>query len=128
MNRHQARETAFKIIFQLEAGDIPIEDAKMHALEGRAASDFCLELVDGVLENRAELDEIISARLHQWTLERMAKMDRSLLRLALYEMLYIEDVPTTVTINEAVELAKTYGDDESSKFVNGLLSNVAKEQ
>lgn len=84
------------------------------------------QLVSGVCEHQKELDEKIQANLRGWSLPRLAKTDVIIMRIAIYEMLYVEDVPTKVALNEAVELTKKYSDDKSRKFVNGVLSNVAK--
>ncbi|TDQ41645.1 transcription antitermination factor NusB [Aureibacillus halotolerans] len=127
MNRHQAREFAFKILFQMDVSDTELEDAMQHALEEEEASDFCLQLIQGVLEHQAEIDVVITKHLKNWTIDRMANVDRTILRISLFELLYVEEIPFAVSINEAVELAKIYGDDEASKFVNGLLSNASKE-
>ena len=88
---------------------------------------FAAELVNGVLGHSSELDELISGHARDWSIERMPVIDRNLLRMALFEMLYLEDVPAAVAINEAVELAKIYSTDDSSRFVNGLLGSVSAE-
>ena len=86
------------------------------------------ELVGGVVDHQTELDEIIKKHLRSnWTIQRIAKMDLIILRLGIYEMLYNTQVPNRVVLNEAIELAKTFSDDQSRKFVNGILSNVMKE-
>jgi transcription antitermination protein NusB len=88
---------------------------------------FASELVRGVLDHGTELDELISSHAKDWSIERMPVIDRNLLRMALFEMLHLEDVPAAVAINEAVELAKIYSTEDSSRFVNGLLGSVSAE-
>ncbi|OJG82319.1 transcription antitermination protein NusB [Enterococcus pallens] len=86
------------------------------------------ELVDGVLNHKPELDQIIQKHLRSnWSIQRITKMDLIILRLGIYEMIYNQNVPDRVVLNEAIELAKTFSDDQSRKFVNGILSNVMKE-
>jgi N utilization substance protein B len=77
-----------------------------------------------VVEHQQEIDELLRNHLEKWTLDRVATVDRVILRIAVYEMKYEEEIPTSVTLNEAIELAKTFGDDQSSKFINGVLSKV----
>jgi N utilization substance protein B len=82
-------------------------------------------LVFGTIEHEKELDELITPHLVNWTIDRLANIDKTILRMAAYELKY-EDVPANVTLDEAVELAKAFGDDHSSKFVNGVLSKIKK--
>ena len=86
--------------------------------------DFALPLVEGVLKNRQETDERISRYAENYELGRLAVVDRNILRLAIYEMLHREDIPPVVSINEAIEIAKRFGTEESSRFVNGILDRV----
>lgn len=87
---------------------------------------FARRLVEGALAHVAEIDAIIKESATNWSIDRMAKTDRNILRMAIYEILYEKDVPGSVSVNEAVELAKIYGDADSSRFVNGILGNVLK--
>ena len=127
--RHQARELALKVLFQLEGtGDDPEEVLRYHASEGAAPEDvtnFARELVLGVIANRDRLDEILSETSENWKLEQMAKVDRVILRIAVYEIAINRKVPTKAAINESIELAKTFSGEESGKFVNGILGRVA---
>lgn len=131
MKRRLARECAFKILFMVDIGDNNLEGALSYVLEDEGASDkeqsFCRELVNGVLENKDELDRKLSVYLVKWKFDRLAAAVRSILRLALYEMLYRSDVPEVVSINEAIEITKIYQDEESSRFVNGILDKVRKD-
>lgn len=85
---------------------------------------FTNQLVDGVLANRTELDNLIGRFATNWTVSRMPIVDRNIVRAGLYELLWMPDVPAKVTLNEAIELAKSFGDDEASKFVNGILDQA----
>jgi len=87
---------------------------------------FARDLVLGTLEHRCRIDSIIQKHARGWTLERMANVDRNILRLAVFEMLYLPDIPLSVTVDEAVELAKKYSTAESSRFVNGILGNLIR--
>ena len=127
--RHQARELALKTLFQLEgAADETEEVLRYHAFEGAATSDvatFALQLVEGVIANREKLDAILSEASDHWKLDQMAKVDRIILRIAVYEIAIDRRVPTKAAINESIELAKTFSGDESGRFVNGILGRVA---
>jgi N utilization substance protein B len=127
--RHQARELALKVLFQLEASeDDPEEVLMYHASEGAATDEvttFARQLVQGVIANHDKLDAILSAASEHWRLDQMAKVDRIILRIAVYEIAIDRKVPTKAAINESIELAKTFSGDESGRFVNGILGRVA---
>jgi len=129
--RRRGRETALKLLFQIDIGKLPAEEVLARALEeGKAdaeAVSFAHELVRGTLDNLREIDGLISRYAKDWTLERMANVDRNVLRLALFELLYLPDIPASVSVDEAVELAKRYSTSESGKFVNGILGNVVRD-
>jgi|SRR5579863_4741814 N utilization substance protein B len=129
--RHSGREAALQMLFQADAsaGDAnPAiglfwrNFAESADPEGRAYAD---EVVRGVVETRDELDRRISSTSTHWRLERMSRVDRNILRLGTWELAHRSDVPTAVILDEAVELAKTFGTDESSAFVNGVLNQIA---
>ena len=94
----------------------------------RPVKEFTTQIVQGTLANLAQIDSVISKYAQNWQLKRMAVIDRNILRLGCFELLFLEDIPPKVSINEAVELAKKYGDVESSKFVNGILDRIHKEE
>jgi N utilization substance protein B len=127
--RHQARELALRVLFQLESsGDDPEEVLRYHAADGAATPDvtnFAGQLVRGVIANRERLDAILSETSEHWKLEQMAKVDRIILRIAVYEITIDRQVPTKAAINESIELAKTFSGDEAGRFVNGILGRVA---
>jgi len=126
--RHQARELALKTLFQLEAADDDTEEVlRYHAFEGAATPDvatFALQLVQGVIANRERLDSILSEASDHWKLGQMAKVDRIILRIAVYEIAIDRHVPTKAAINESIELAKTFSGEEAGRFVNGILGRV----
>jgi transcription antitermination protein NusB len=127
--RHQARELALKVLFQLEGEtEDPDEVLRYHVAEDGVTSDvatFAGQLVHGVLANRERLDTILSEVSEHWKLNQMAKVDRVILRIAVYEIAVDRHVPTKAAINESIELAKTFSGDESGRFVNGILGRVA---
>jgi transcription antitermination protein NusB len=122
MNRRTARETALQILFQMDVGKISVEDAYENL---EVEKDVFLEdLVFGTVKHLDEIDSLIEAHLENWTISRLANVDRNILRYAVYELKFVSDIPSSVTINEAVEVAKRFGDDQSSKFINGVLSKI----
>lgn len=130
-NRRQAREAALGFLYQKECGVSVATDAPQQFITHFQISEpfqpYFLTLVEGVLAHTQELDqEIETASLH-WKLYRMSRIDRSILRLATWELLYEKETSHEVIINEAVELAKIYGSQDSSKFVNGVLDSIAKK-
>ena len=130
--RRSGRELAFRLLFQCDVGDVPLEEVLAAAQTTSEATEevwnFAVELARGAWQNHAELDKIITHYAAGWTLERMANADRNLLRLALYEIIHRDDIPQSVSINEAVELAKRYSTADSAKFINGILGNFMRER
>ena len=128
--RRRAREGALALLYssditERDAGDI-VEDG-LYPADDMKLSEYAEQLVDGVVEHMQDIDARLSTTSENWTVERMPVVDRAILRLAVYEMLYVSQVPVSVAINEAVELAKLYGgEDESSRFVNGVLGRIAR--
>jgi N utilization substance protein B len=137
-SRRQAREIALQILYQLDVQDQlssaqaielffrHLEVASRENIE-ESSRAFAEQLVTGVREHLAELDELLGRASRNWRLERMARVDRNLLRLALYELKHGGDVPAKVAINEAIEIAKRYGTAESPAFVNGILDRCLEE-
>jgi transcription antitermination protein NusB len=125
MKRRIAREKALQSIFQIDMNETTPKDAIDFVLDGEASDDYLEKLVEGVTEHLEEMDSILINHLEKWTIDRLATVDRNILRVAVYEMIYCkEDVPVNVAINEALEIAKIYGDESSSKFINSILSKV----
>lgn len=125
MKRHTARQKALQALFQHDLGQIEPLEAMENVLQEGKGDDFLEKLVLGVANNQKEIDGILRDHLEKWTLDRVATVDRTILRMAVYEMKYEEEIPRNVTINEAIELAKVFGDDQSGRFINGVLSKVA---
>jgi N utilization substance protein B len=129
--RRSGREAALQMLFQLEAsGASAAQTIELFWRlfeadpEGRPYAD---ELLRGVADNLSAIDERITSASHNWRLERMGRVDRNLLRMSTWELMAKKDVPRAVVIDEAVELAKTYGTEESSSFVNGVLDRIATD-
>lgn len=124
MKRHTARQKALQALFQHDLGQTEPMEAIGNVVQNEKSDQFLESLVLGVVEHQQGIDELLRNHLEKWTLDRVATVDRVILRIAVYEMKYEEEIPTSVTLNEAIELAKTFGDDQSSKFINGVLSKV----
>lgn len=127
-SRKLAREMAVEFLFQIEFQKVDIKEQVEDFLDSLQPDNFdknyFFEIVNGVLNCQAEIDELISKNAKEWTIDRIAKVDLAILRVAIYEIRHREDIPLSVSINEAVEIAKKFGTDESGKFVNGLLAQI----
>ncbi len=131
MKRRKAREYALQMLFEL---DIRKEKPSARAFKNFWAEhspddevrSFAEELVKGTFNHRRKINSAIEQSAENWSIERMAVVDRNVLRLAVYEILYRMDIPSSVTINEAIEIAKKFGTDQSGSFVNGILDSAAK--
>lgn len=131
MKRRKAREFALKILFQADVGNLPIDEAAEMTFADvenldEEVRNYALQLIQGVWDRKSELDAQIQSVTPHWTVNRMSAVDRNLIRIALYEILHVPDVPYRVAINEAVELAKEYGSFESHRFVNGVLGAIVR--
>lgn len=126
-SRHHARERALQILFQYDIHGKPGLWLDVFWKENEATDEvkaFAERLVAGVLEKKKGLDALIGKYATNWKISRMPIVDRNILRAGVYELLWMDDVPAKVTMNEAIELAKSFGDDDASKFVNGILDKV----
>ncbi len=123
LSRHAARERILKLLFQRDFRAIPSEE-----LLDPDEDAYVRDIAMGVAERQNEIDLLISRKAAGWRLERLYSVDRNILRLAIYELLYRQDIPPEVVINEAVELAKKYGGEHSPVFVNGILDRIWKER
>lgn len=130
MTRRESREQAFALLFEMTFNDQPVEELAAAASEARdmPVSAFALTLASGAQAHLAELDEKIAAYSVKWSKERISRVALSVMRLAVYEMLYEDGIPVSVSINEAVELAKKYGGDEDAPFINGILGSISREK
>lgn len=130
MTRRAAREEAFKVIFQVDLGKNPWTEALSRILNDLSLSEesrlFFKQLVEGTMTHLTEIDAEISKYAQDWKLDRMLSTDRNILRMSIYELKYQKDIPAGVTVNEAVELAKIYGDEDSGRFINGILGNIIR--
>jgi N utilization substance protein B len=129
MSRKKARDNAFKCIYQIGFDfNLNLDDILKYNYEENdnteEEKEYISELLKGVIANIDLIDEQILKNLKDWTIDRISKIDLAILRLAIYEIKYIENVPVKVSLNEAIELAKTYGNENSANFINGLLAKV----
>lgn len=120
MKRRRARELILRALFQRDF----VEGAEFD----RPTDPYVSGVLEGIEAHREEIDRLIEERAEGWPLERLHSVDRNILRLAIYELLYREDIPAEVVINEAVELAKKYGTERSPAFINGILDRILKEK
>jgi N utilization substance protein B len=141
MKRRLAREIAVSSLYQMEMNEVTAAEAVdmlMEELsqeneigadpsEAGSTAEFARELVNGVQEHRQAIDGMLQQYLTGWQVDRLSRVDRQVLRLACYEMVFRDDVPPKATINEAIELAKHFGFEESGKFVNGVLGKLLQE-
>jgi len=128
LERRKARKAALEILYQREITESSVDlilHQHLYAQENDPLSDFCLRIIRGVALHQVEIDKLIKKSTAHWALERMPLLDRNIIRISIYEMLFEDDIPYSVSINEAIELAKIYGTSESSKFVNGVLGKIA---
>jgi N utilization substance protein B len=128
MKRRRAREYALQILYECEFSGTEPDYGRF--FEGRTEEnevvEFARGIVSGTLEHLAEIDSIIRETAEHWVLERMAAVDRNILRAAAYELIYDKDVPPAVAINEALEIAKKYSTAESASFINGILDKISR--
>ncbi|MEG6522585.1 transcription antitermination factor NusB [Desulfotomaculum sp. 1211_IL3151] len=128
MGRRQARETALQVLFQIDLGKTEPNLALTNTAEefgaGPQEIEFARQLVWGTLEHLEDIDAMITGVSKEWQLNRMANVDRNIMRLALYEIKYRSDIPESVSVNEALELAKVFGSPDSARFVNGILGKL----
>lgn len=133
MKRRRAREYVLQILFQLEITGSKLSDDVLNEFwkgkdESPEVKEFTESIVRGTLEHIVSLDEIIKNAAEHWALDRMAVVDKNILRAAGYELIYRKDIPASVAINEALEIAKKYSTEESASFLNGILDKISKEK
>lgn len=129
--RHHARELAVQFLFQRDFNPDELEPALEAFWDQQQVHEesrpFCEEIIRGVEEHRDDIDDQLAQYAINWSLDRMGGVDRNVMRVALFEMLFREDIPPVVSIDEAVNIAKDFGSDESGRFVNGILDRAVKE-
>lgn len=130
MGRRAAREIAMKLVYQLDIQKDSREEQIRQTLEQENLTEndtnYITDVVEGVFKNVEQIDRTIETYSKGWKLSRISKVDLSILRLSIYEISFREDIPFNVSVNEAIELAKSYSGEESSSFINGILGKVSK--
>ncbi|MCF7917045.1 MAG: transcription antitermination factor NusB [Candidatus Omnitrophica bacterium] len=131
-SRSKARDIALCLLYQIEISKIEPQNALLSDLakstKDEVTIDFMSQLVKGVVSNQERIDFLIKKYAQNWEIKRMAVIDRNILRLSVFELFFLNDVPPKVSINEAIELAKRYGDIDSARFVNGVLDKIYKKE
>jgi len=129
--RRRSREFALQVLYQLEITKQGALKAMVQLKENfspeEGEDEFAKQIVLGVVERRQEIDRLIEERSENWRLDRMTIIDRNILRIAIFELLYCSEVPPKVTLNEAIDLGKRYGSEESGSFINGILDRIQNE-
>jgi len=127
-SRRRSRELAMQVLFQMEISGDNSKDAIelfcKHFEVSKRAKPFFLQLVDGVKANQKEIDLLIERSSDNWKIGRMSGMDRNTMRVAVFELLYCDDIPSRVSINEAIDIGKRFGTEQSPSFINGILDNI----
>lgn len=133
MNRSARRELAFKLIYSLEIQKNTDKETIKLFIENNCNANeetkkYLTNISEGIIKNKEEIESKISSNLKDdWTIDRISKVELAILKIAIYEIKFEEEIPYKVSINEAVELAKKYGESKSQSFVNGVLANIVKE-
>lgn len=142
MSRTLAREDAFKLIFEMIVSENDVEDIISYLCEtvdkendmwaqkniSEENLNYIKGVVHGVKDNISQIDDLIKSKLNKWTIDRISKINLAILRLSVYEIMFNESIPDKVAVNEAVELAKKYGGEESRSFINGVLGNIINDK
>jgi len=140
--RRKAREVSLQLLYEIDlchkSWDEVFEEFRDKFItsligeeevsdSGKEIREFTKQIVEGTFQNVREIDQLIEQHSTHWKISRMSLVDRNILRMAVFELLYCTDIPASVTINEAIEIAKRYGTDESGAFINGVLDHIAKD-
>jgi len=130
MGRKQAREGAMQLLFQMSSNEDFTKETLQTFLDNfpydKGESEYIRTVIEGVMDNHEEIDRSIEENLQGWSLDRIARVDLATLRLAIFEIQHMADIPVEVSINEAIEIAKKYSTDESYKYVNGVLGGFVR--
>ena len=134
-NRRKSREIVLQVLYEMEIKNTEPKLALQMYWNGPAQAIeipdeircFAIDLIEGIYRNKREIDQLVEKHSLHWKLIRMSVVDRNILRLGVYELLYLHDIPTSVILNEAIEIAKKFGTEDSGSFINGILDKVAKE-
>ncbi len=133
LTRREIRVKAFQTLYLMEFHDWTVSQAYQQILELEELEKetqppaYLVDLLEGVCDHQVELDQTLNSHLDHWTVDRMDKVDALILRLGAYELLFNDDVPSQVTIDEMIEIAKTFSNDQSSKLINAVLDSIAKD-
>lgn len=129
ISRRKSRELALQVLFQIEFTKQPSKNALplffTYFCSKKNPDDFITHLVQGVEEHREEIDRLLRKYSEHWALERISLVDRNILRMAIFEILWCSDIPSKVSINEAIELGKKFGTEKSAAFINGILDKIS---
>lgn len=128
MSRRQARELALQTLFEIDIRNITPEEIRRDEGKHLEEEDFYQQIISGVFQARDRIDRLIEKYANEWKISRMAVVDRNILRMAIYEIFFLSDIPVNVSINEAVELAKAFSSEEGGKFINGILGEIVKSE
>jgi len=131
--RTRARELSLQMLYQVDVrGPEALEGLDAFLAQEAPGEEevhaFARQLVEGTLEMRQQIDEVVAAAAQNWNLRRMAVVDRNILRMAVYEMIWLKDIPAKVSINEAIEIGKRYSTQQSGSFINGILDRIRRER
>ena len=128
--RRRARELAVQFLYQMEANPLEpheaLESFHQSVSASRQVKEFAARIVEGVQHHREEIDRLIGKYSAHWRLERIDRVDKNILRMGVFELLYCDDIPVKVALNEAIELGKQFGTEESGAFINGILDKISK--
>jgi N utilization substance protein B len=130
--RRKAREIALQILYQMEVNPVDPQKALEHVWGNVAASkgtqEFVQRIIAGVELHRAEIDHVVAQHSEHWRLDRMDRVDKSILRMGVFELMFCDDIPYKVAMNEAVDLGKKFGAEESGAFINGILDKISRTE
>jgi len=130
--RRRARELAVQILYQMEVNPLDPPEAQESFWQNVSASgqvkEFAFRIVEGVHEHREEIDRLIRKYSEHWRLERIDRVDKNILRMGVFELLYCDDIPVKVALNEAIDIGKKFGTEESGAFINGILDRISKTE
>lgn len=127
ISRRMARQAALEVLYQIEVSDALPDEVfnTRQRVKGQPVADFTYNVVKGVISNQEYIDKLIDQCSENWSIDRISVIDKNIMRIAIYEMVFENDIPFSISINEAIELAKRYGSEDSGKFINGVVAKVA---
>jgi N utilization substance protein B len=130
--RRRAREIAVQFLYQMEVNPLEpheaVESFRQNVSASRQVKEFAARIVEGVQYHREEIDRLIEKHSEHWRLKRIDRVDKNILRMGVFELLYCDDIPVKVALNEAIDLGKKFGTEESGAFINGILDKISKTE